>query len=155
MHITTDHSARRLQAVTARAKAGPTGRSPALRREPPTLRLVARSNVDETADPTADDRRRSARVPVSAEVCIRRVGSANYQVRLFDVSTGGCRVELAERCGVDDDLVARLPQLEPLGAQVRWTQGAITGVQFLSSIHAAVFDSLVGRLAEAEKPRPL
>jgi hypothetical protein len=107
-----------------------------------------------TALPTGTDgdgiegsRRRSRRVTVSDEVGIRRIGSFNFQAPMSDVSAGGCRVELIEAYDVGDRLVARLPKLEPLGARVCWTAGVTAGIEFLTTIHPAVFDSLLTRLS--------
>ena len=45
-----------------------------------------------------------------------------------------------------DAIIARFPQLEPLGSRVCWTRGTTTGIEFQTKIHPAVFDHLVGRL---------
>lgn len=83
---------------------------------------------------------------LNSNIIVRRVGSFNFEVALRDVSTGGCRVELLEPSEVGDPVIARFPQLEPLGSRVCWAQGTTTGVQFLTSIHPAVFDALLNRL---------
>jgi hypothetical protein len=150
MHITTDLSARRLREITARAHAAPIGRSASLPADPPALRLVANSNTEEAADPAGDERRRSLRVAVDAEVCVRRSGGFNFQVQMRNMSIGGCRVELLEPCEVDDHLIARFPKLEPLGARACWTQGTVTGLQFTTTFHPAVLDSLLERLSGAD-----
>ena len=51
-----------------------------------------------------------------------------------------------------DPVIARLPQLEPLGSRVCWTEGGIAGVQFLRTIHPAVFDMLLTRLGTDSAP---
>jgi hypothetical protein len=155
MYITTEPADRRLREITARAHAAPIGRSASLPAEPPALRLVADSNTEEAADPAGDQQRKSRRVPIDAEVCVRRSGGFNFQVQLRDMSIGGCRVELLEPCDVDDHLIARFPKLEPMGARACWTQGTVTGLQFTTTFHPAVLDSLLKRLSGAEKPRPL
>lgn len=99
-------------------------------------------------------RRRSPRVSVADEVGIRRIGSFNFQAKLQDVSSGGCRVELIEAYDVGDRVVARFPQLEPLGARVRWAMGSTAGVEFLTTIHPAVFDSLLLRLSAPTGSKP-
>lgn len=109
----------------------------------------------EAATPTAahdvangltDERRSSARVPVWSEIVIRRIGGFNFQVAMADISSGGCRVEMVEPCEAGDSVITRLPKLEPLGSRVCWSDGRSTGLQFLTSIHPAVFDALVARL---------
>jgi hypothetical protein len=95
------------------------------------------------------DRRRSARIALSgSELRVRRIGGFNFQAGLKDVSTDGCRIELIEECEPGEDVIARFPQLEPLGAWVRWTLGATAGVEFMRPIHPAVFKFLLTRLSE-------
>ena len=101
-----------------------------------------------------DERRRSARVALESEVLVRRLGGFNFNVALKDISTGGCRVEMIEPAVAGDPVIARLPQLEPLGSRVCWAEGKTTGMQFLTTIHPAVFDMLLIRLANGETVEP-
>ena len=95
------------------------------------------------------DRRRATRSALTGpELLVRRIGGFNFQAGLKDVSTDGCRVELIEECEAGEDIIARFPQLEPLGAWVRWTQGRTCGVEFMRPIHPAVFKFLLTRLGE-------
>jgi hypothetical protein len=103
-------------------------------------------------DGVEGSRRRTRRVTVVDEVGIRRIGSFNFQARLQNVSAGGCRVELIEAYETGDHVVARFPRLEPLGARVCWSTGAIAGIEFLNGMHPAVFDSLLMRLGAPETP---
>jgi len=103
-----------------------------------------------TEAPDGTERRRSGRVTLDASIIVRRVGGFNFEVALRDVSTGGCRVEMLEPSEIGDPVIARFPLLEPLVSRVCWTQGVTTGMQFLSNIHPAVFDSLLTRLPTAK-----
>jgi hypothetical protein len=94
------------------------------------------------------ERRRAKRMAMASEALVRRSGGFNFQVVLNDISMSGCRVEMLEPCEVGDWLIARFPQLEPLGSRVCWTQGTTTGVQFQTSVHPAVFDGLLARISE-------
>jgi hypothetical protein len=94
-----------------------------------------------------DERRRHSRVGVQATVMIRRIGAFSFNVVLKDISAGGCRVVMLEPSAVGDPVIARLPQLEPLGSRVCWAEATSTGVQFLKTIHPAVFDLLLTRLS--------
>ena len=96
--------------------------------------------------PGGAERRRTSRVVLNSNILVRRLGGFNFEVALRDVSPGGCRVELLEPCEVGDPVIARLPQIEPLGSRVCWARGTTTGVQFLTSLHPAVFDALLTRL---------
>ncbi|HEX6783561.1 MAG TPA: PilZ domain-containing protein [Sphingomicrobium sp.] len=100
--------------------------------------------------PEGTERRQSERVTLDSSVIVRRVGGFNFEVALQDLSTGGCRVRMLEPAEVGDPVIARLPQLEPLGSRVSWAEGTTTGMQFLAKIHPAVFDALLTRLPRAE-----
>jgi len=99
-----------------------------------------------------DLRRRSPRIHVDAQVPVRRLGGFPIRVPLRDVSMGGCRIELLEPCAVDEQLIARFPMLQPLGASVRWSDGRATGVQFHASMHEAVLEALIDRLTQRRVP---
>jgi hypothetical protein len=95
------------------------------------------------------DRRRTKRRELHGpQLLVRRIGGFNFQAGLKDVSTDGCRIELIEEFEAGEDLIARFPQLEPLGAWVRWTLGPTAGVEFMRPIHPAVFKFLLKRLTE-------
>jgi hypothetical protein len=144
--MTTQVPERRLLRIRGRARAG--SEKPVspnvqayLRGEPGPA--IAR---DGKADGTDEERRRFSRVSVPSEIVVRRIGGFNFQVSLKDISSGGCRVEMIEPCQLGDPLIARLPELEPLGSRVCWGDGTITGVEFLRPIHPAVFDALLARM---------
>jgi hypothetical protein len=90
--------------------------------------------------------RRSERVALDGVISLRRPGQLGYRVRLFDVSCHGCRVEFVERPNVDEPLWIRFEGLQPIEAEVCWIDGFLAGVNFVSPIHPAVFDSLLRRL---------
>jgi len=96
-----------------------------------------------------DERRRWDRVTSGGDILIRRLGGFNFQVALEDFSAGGCRIEMIEASEPGDSIIARLPQLEPLGAEVCWAEGTTVGIRFANAIHPAVFDMVVTRLGQA------
>lgn len=105
------------------------------------------TRTDEPASTEAgDDRRRARRVSLNSEVTVRRIGGFNFLVALSNLSAGGCNVELIEEAEVGDSVIARFPQLEPLGSRVRWVDGRTSGIEFHNALHPAVFDVLVTRL---------
>lgn len=95
-----------------------------------------------------DERRRWNRVSSGGNVVIRRLGGFNFQLSLHDLSAGGCRVEMIEASEPGDSVIARLPQLEPLGSTVCWAEGTTAGIRFSNAIHPAVFDLVLSRLAD-------
>jgi hypothetical protein len=121
-----------------------------LNREPA---LQAAAHTPPRADGD-EERRRSSRIVIDSEILVRRLGAFNFNVALRDISSGGCRVEMLEPSAVGDPVIARLPQLEPLGSRVCWAEGTTTGMQFLTTIHPAVFDMLLTRISSGETVEP-
>lgn len=106
----------------------------------------------EVGDDEQHRERQSNRVPLFAEVTMRRLGKHNYRVRVFDASTHGCRVEFVERPAIDELVRIKFEGLQPLDARTCWIEGHCAGLEFERSIHPAVFDLLVARmLADAER----
>jgi hypothetical protein len=93
--------------------------------------------------------RRHERIPLSAEVTVRRLGRFNYRVRVFDASAHGCKVEFVERPELQETLWVRFEGLEPIEARVCWLDGRSVGLQFSRPIHPAVFDLVAERLRQA------
>jgi len=92
------------------------------------------------------DRRQCARITVASAITLRPIGGFNHHVRVDDVSTDGCRVELIEEVELGEPLITRFPELEPLVGSVRWKAGATAGLQFTRAMHPAVLDHVVTRL---------
>ena len=96
---------------------------------------------DEAAWPPRNDR-----IPVSADVSLRRQGKLNYQVRVVDASPQGCKVEFIERPQMADRVWIKFDGLELMEAQVCWIDGFSAGLQYTRAIHPAVFDLLLQRM---------
>ncbi|MGN6849100.1 MAG: PilZ domain-containing protein [Sphingomicrobium sp.] len=152
MYLETHIAADRLQRVTSRAHA-----SIAEALSEATAKATARlgatvtpiiSELPESVAAAEGERRRSDRFASSAPIHARRIPGTNFEVPLDNISSGGCRIETLEECEEGDDIIARLPHLEPIGARVRWTLGRTAGLQFVRPIHAAVFNRLLGQLHE-------
>ena len=87
--------------------------------------------------------RRTDRLPIEAEVRLRRAGSPAYPARVFDLSPEGCKVEFVERPALEEHVWVKFPGLESLQAEVRWIEGFAAGVRFDKPLHAAVFERLM------------
>jgi hypothetical protein len=153
MHLAPDPK-RRLARIKGRARASSelpiAGKPASLARKVPTEDAIANwIGPDGTAE-----RRQCGRVPVNSEILVRRLGAFNFNLALKDISAGGCRVVMLEPTAIGDPVIARLPQLEPLGSRVCWAEGTTTGLQFLTTMHPAVFDMLLTRLANGETVEP-
>lgn len=98
------------------------------------------------ARPRSQAPRKSPRVSIEAMVKLRRRGHHNFTVQVFDLSREGCKLEFLERPQLDETVWVKFEDLEPLQATVCWIEANVAGVEFVRSIHAAVFDMLVARL---------
>jgi len=58
-------------------------------------------------------RRLTERVELCSHISVRRTGGFPFDVRLGNVSAGGCKVELVEGTEVAERVIARFPGLEP------------------------------------------
>ena len=88
----------------------------------------------------------SSRLAITADVTLRRLGMANYGVRVVDLSPEGCKVQLVERPRGGERMVIKFAGLEALDAEVCWVEGFQAGLRFERPIHAAVFELLLARL---------
>jgi hypothetical protein len=118
------------------------------------VRWYANGKAGLIFEPTAESGqgqqpRKAERVSIEAQVAMRRIGNANYRVRLFDMSPDGCKVELIERPRTGEHVLVKMPSLETLDAEVCWVEGFTAGLRFGKPIHPAVFDLLVERLRTA------
>jgi hypothetical protein len=100
----------------------------------------------EPAPPRVPVERQATRVEVSAEVGLRSIGRNSFRVRVFDLSSQGCKVELVERPLVGDAMSVKFDGLDVLEATVAWVEGATAGLTFRNAIHPAVLDLLLQRM---------
>jgi hypothetical protein len=102
--------------------------------------------------PREGERRCSGRFAIGAQIHARRIPGVNFEIPIDNVSATGCRLEMIEECAIGEDAIIRFPDLEPMGARVRWTLGMTAGLEFVRPIHPAVFGSLLDRLSRAPRP---
>ena len=86
--------------------------------------------------------RQSVRVRLHAEVRLRRAVDRPHEVKLRDLSTHGCSVDLVNRVQAGDRLWVKLPGLESIEGFVCWAEEFHAGIVFLTPLHPAVFDML-------------
>jgi hypothetical protein len=150
MHLS--HEERRRAAIAIRAREAAAAAAPP--RVNHSHRALASSRSQDWRETEADpggelalDRRAHRRLDLASRVVIRPIGGFNCEVALDDASAAGCRVEMIEPVDVGESLIARFPELEPLVAEVCWTRQTTAGLHFNKSMHPAVFDALLTRLA--------
>lgn len=112
--------------------------------------VPARAGEVQSVLPREGERRRSGRFATGGQIHARRIPGTTFEVALDNVSAGGCRIEMMEQCEVGEDVITRFPELEAIGARVRWSLGRTSGLQFSRPIHPAVFGSLLERLMQPE-----
>jgi PilZ domain len=96
--------------------------------------------------PQSSRQRKSVRVPMKAEVHLRRSGQSNYLVNVHDISPEGCKLEFVERPRLDETVWVKFDGLDAVEAIVCWLKGSEAGIEFTRPIYPAVFDILVSRL---------
>lgn len=101
----------------------------------------AESEPGETALPPREER-----LPIIAEVGLRRMGRANYHTRAFNLSPSGCKVEFVERPKIGEQMWAKFDGMDSVAAEVRWVDGFYGGLEFMRAIHPSVFELLLKRL---------
>lgn len=103
---------------------------------------------DDRSSGRSDDAqpRRSDRIPLTAEVALRRPGQHSFRVNICDLSRHGAKVEFVERPRCLDRVWVKIEGLAPLEGSVRWVDGFVGGIEFDRPIHPAVFDALAARL---------
>lgn len=94
--------------------------------------------------------RQSERTSVTANVTLRKQGQPNYQVRVFDASPEGCKVEFVDRPREGGRVWIKFEGLETLEAEVCWVDKSAAGLRFVKCMHPAVFALLLERLASQE-----
>lgn len=83
---------------------------------------------------------------VNAQVVVRRLRDHKFQVRVYDVSCHGCRIDFLTPPRLDDRAWVKFDGLEGLEATVCWIDGFTAGVQFAKPMHPAVFERVLGQL---------
>ena len=87
--------------------------------------------------------RRVERVPVDAEIDLRRTRHLKYRVTIRDFSPEGASLNLVDRVELGEIIWIKFDGLESLESQVRWTRDFVAGVKFAKPLHPAVFARLI------------
>jgi hypothetical protein len=96
--------------------------------------------------PSTYRERIAERLPVAAQVSLRRTGRLAYPVHTSDVSLMGCKCEFVERPGIGERVWVRFAGLQAIEAEVCWLADSNVGLKFRTPIHPAVFQLLLDRL---------
>lgn len=91
--------------------------------------------------------RQQERIRFDGKVTVRRPGREHYELRMFDLSRTGCRVEFVERPKVGETVWTKLEGLESIESVVRWVDGFYGGLEFVRPIHEGVFSILLRKMS--------
>ena len=100
----------------------------------------------DTAPPPELGLRTCVRMPVAANVMLRRSGQMNYRVSVHDISPHGCKLEFIDRPQLEEIVWVKFDGFGPLPSLVCWTGDFTAGVKFQQPLHPAVFDLLLQRI---------
>lgn len=89
------------------------------------------------------DRRRTWRVALNLTASVREPGRSNIPIRIVDISTHGCRIELLNSPFAGSILWLRIAGLEAMQARIVWCKGDFAGLEFETALSESVLDSLV------------
>jgi hypothetical protein len=90
--------------------------------------------------------RAAERLPIAAQMSLRRSGRLGYPVRTSDLSVLGCKCEFVERPSIGERVWVKFAGLQAIAADVCWLADSNVGLQFRNPIHPAVFEVLLHRL---------
>lgn len=103
---------------------------------------------EDVNEPDAEQTPRGVeRIDLKADLSLRRFGRQNYQVRMFNLSATGCKVEFVERPKEGEIVWVKFDGLDAIEAVVRWVDGFYGGIEFVRPIYPAVFQVLLRKLA--------
>lgn len=89
------------------------------------------------------ERRRANRAALSLTATMREGSRTKVQVRVIDISTGGCRIECTSGVAVDANVWLTIPGLENQYCKVIWHCQEFVGLEFEKPLANAVLDKLL------------
>jgi hypothetical protein len=89
------------------------------------------------------ERRRTRRFALRLSAVVRERGRGRIPIRVIDISTHGCRIELS--CGllVGTSVWLSISGLETLDTRIVWCHEGFAGLAFTTPISEAVLDTLL------------
>ena len=96
---------------------------------------------------TDEQKRKTARIPVSLRTGFRKRGYDVAKADLLDISPEGFKIDTSMTLGPGVEVWLKLPGLEPKPAVVMWVDDYTAGCKFLTPFHEAVLDQFLARNA--------
>lgn len=89
------------------------------------------------------ERRRVQRFAFQVRATLRQQGDHRFAIRVIDISTHGCRIELLCAQKLASMGWLYLENLAALPMRVAWSRDAFAGLEFDTPLHEAVLDALL------------
>ncbi|GAB5489448.1 MAG: hypothetical protein Pars2KO_30180 [Parasphingorhabdus sp.] len=99
---------------------------------------------------TGGSRRLDPRTSIRAEIFVRQATAQLFRATLSDLSVSGFKLNSFTSLDPDKMVFVKIPGLQTLGAQIRWTNYQDYGCEFTHPLHPAVFDHFISKLKEFE-----
>lgn len=96
-----------------------------------------------TPNSEQEDRRRTWRVALSLSATAREVGRSKVPVRVVDISTHGCRIEVLDWSFAGSSLWLSVAGLEAKQTRVVWRKDNFAGLEFSTPLSEPVLDSIL------------
>jgi|SRR4051812_446610 hypothetical protein len=101
-----------------------------------------------TEQPKTMVERGARRIEVMGEISLRAAGRNSYRVRVRDLSTDGCKVEVVDVPRNGDRMRVKFDGIESIEAKVCWVEGHSAGLKFERHLHPGVLDLLTASLGQ-------
>lgn len=99
--------------------------------------------TDSATRPHRPERRRVSRTAVRLGATIQEKGGAAVEVRLIDLSTHGCRIEVASGLSPAESLSLGIAGIKPQQCRLVWQCAEFVGLEFTKPLSVAVLDALL------------
>ena len=98
------------------------------------------------------ERRRVPRIAFQVQAFLRQNGAHRIPIRVIDISTHGCRIELPSAQRLSPSAWLYLGRLAAQPSRVVWNRDTFAGLEFDTPLHEAVLDSLLKAETELAEP---
>jgi hypothetical protein len=98
------------------------------------------------------ERRRVPRIAFQVHAALREPGNQRFPIRVIDISTHGCRIELSCAQELASNVWLYLNNLDAQSMRVAWNRDTFAGLEFDTPLHEAVLDALLDAEQDVAEP---
>lgn len=106
-------------------------------------------NTDDFQTALSVDRRRPREI-IEAEIFVKQSDTQLFRATLSDLSVSGFKVKSYTDLDLKKPVYIRLPGIQTLSAQIKWSNYQDYGCAFTDDLHPAVLEHLMTKLREFE-----